>query len=190
MTWSARKPSRKKARRASRGGERDPVLDPPLRSWRLQNLEKSVSWDAAIWSAVACHRFPLRFGYVRDDFPSSRVLKSGGDQACLGALTALHNMLALNTIHNGSCIEGFQQVAPGSVDLVFADPPFNIGYDYDVYHDERAADEYLDWTRKWIGGVKRVLKPNGTFWLAIGDEYAAELKLIANVTSALPAEVG
>ena len=44
---------------------------------------------------------------------------------------------------------------------------------------QRAADEYLDWTRKWIGGVQRALKPNGTFWLAIGDEYAAELKLIA-----------
>ena len=88
-------------------------------------------------------------------------------------------MLALNTIHEGSCIEGLRQVAPGSVDLVFADPPFNIGYEYDVYHDARAADEYLDWTRKWIGGVRRALKPNGTFWLAIGDEYAAELKLIA-----------
>jgi DNA modification methylase len=85
----------------------------------------------------------------------------------------------LNTIHSGSCIEGLQKLAPGSVDLVFADPPFNIGYEYDVYHDARAAEEYLDWTRKWIGGVKRVLKPNGTFWLAIGDEFAAELKLIA-----------
>ena len=88
-------------------------------------------------------------------------------------------MFTLNTIHEGSCIEGLQQVAPGSIDLVFADPPFNIGYEYDVYHDERAAEDYLDWTRKWIGGVKRALKPNGTFWLAIGDEYAAELKLIA-----------
>jgi site-specific DNA-methyltransferase (adenine-specific) len=88
-------------------------------------------------------------------------------------------MLALNTIYEGSCIEGLQQVAPASVDLVFADPPFNIGYDYDVYHDARTDDEYLDWTRKWIGGVKRALKPNGTFWLAIGDEYAAELKMIA-----------
>ncbi len=88
-------------------------------------------------------------------------------------------MFALNNIYEGSCIEGLQQVASGSVDLTFADPPFNIGYEYDVYHDARGAEEYLDWTRKWIGGVKRVLKPNGTFWLAIGDEYAAELKLIA-----------
>jgi site-specific DNA-methyltransferase (adenine-specific) len=88
-------------------------------------------------------------------------------------------MFAINKIHEGNCIEGLQQLGPGSVDLAFADPPFNIGYDYDVYHDKREADEYLEWTRKWMGGVKRALKPNGTFWLAIGDEYAAELKLIA-----------
>ena len=88
-------------------------------------------------------------------------------------------MFALNNIHEGSCIEGLQKMPADSIDLVFADPPFNIGYDYDVYHDKREAEEYLDWTRKWIGGVKRALKPNGTFWLAIGDEYAAELKLIA-----------
>jgi len=88
-------------------------------------------------------------------------------------------MLTLNNIYEGSCTEGLQQVAPGSVDLVFADPPFNIGYEYDVYQDARAANEYLDWSRKWISGVTRALKSNGTFWLAIGDEYAAELKLIA-----------
>jgi site-specific DNA-methyltransferase (adenine-specific) len=35
------------------------------------------------------------------------------------------------------------------------------------------------WCRQWMEGVARALKPTGTFWLAIGDEYAAELKLIA-----------
>jgi site-specific DNA-methyltransferase (adenine-specific) len=67
----------------------------------------------------------------------------------------------------------------GSVDLAFADPPFNIGYDYDVYDDSREHEQYLDWSRQWIGAVHRALKPTGTFWLAIGDEYAAELKLIS-----------
>ena len=66
----------------------------------------------------------------------------------------------------------------GSVDLAFADPPFNIGYDYDVYTDQLAADEYLNWSRQWGAAVVRALKPNGTFWLAIGDDFAAELKLI------------
>lgn len=64
------------------------------------------------------------------------------------------------------------------VDLVFADPPFNIGYDYDVYDDRKVARDYLGWSQKWGREIARVLKPSGSFWLAIGDEYAAELKLM------------
>jgi DNA modification methylase len=88
-------------------------------------------------------------------------------------------MLELNTIHRLDCIEAMQQLDEGCVDLVFADPPFNIGYKYDVYKDRKAPKEYLDWSRQWISGVHRALKPTGTFWLAIGDDYAAELKILS-----------
>ena len=84
----------------------------------------------------------------------------------------------LDRLHNKDCIAGMGQLKAGTVDLAFADPPFNIGYKYDVYEDRRAADEYLDWTRKWGQALVRVLKPTGTFWLAIGDDFAAEMKLI------------
>src|SRR5690554_4805830 len=77
------------------------------------------------------------------------------------------------------CLDGLAKLAPGSVDLAFADPPFNIGYAYDVYDDRQDAEKYLDWCRQWMTGVVNALKPTGTFWLAIGDEYAAELKVIA-----------
>ncbi|HRF01120.1 MAG TPA: site-specific DNA-methyltransferase [Pirellulaceae bacterium] len=87
--------------------------------------------------------------------------------------------LAVDRLHQGDCVALFDQVEPASVDLVFADPPFNIGYDYDVYDDAREADDYLTWCRQWMAGVHRALKPDGTFWLAIGDEYAAELKVLA-----------
>jgi len=83
----------------------------------------------------------------------------------------------LNTIRAGDCIEAMNALPEGSVDLAFADPPFNIGYDYDVYDDAREHQDYIDWSGRWITAVSRVLKPNGTFWLAIGDDYAAELKL-------------
>ncbi len=83
-----------------------------------------------------------------------------------------------NRLYNKDCVAGMQAMAEGSVDLAFADPPFNIGYKYDVYEDQLAADEYLNWTRQWGAAVVRVLKPNGTFWLAIGDDFAAELKMI------------
>ena len=83
-----------------------------------------------------------------------------------------------NRIQQVNCIEGLAKLDAGSVDLAFADPPFNIGYKYDVYDDRRAADDYVNWSREWISGVKRVLKPDGAFWLAIGDEFAAELKVL------------
>jgi site-specific DNA-methyltransferase (adenine-specific) len=87
--------------------------------------------------------------------------------------------LAIDAVHRGDCLSLMSKVPTGSVHLAFADPPFNIGYDYDAYDDRLSADAYLDWSKKWMGEIVRVLRPDGTFWLAIGDEYAAELKVIA-----------
>ena len=87
--------------------------------------------------------------------------------------------LSKNRVYQGDCISLLGRADKDSVDLVFADPPFNIGYEYDVYDDDQHGDDYLSWCRQWIRGVHRALKPNGTFWLAIGDEYAAELKIEA-----------
>ena len=84
-----------------------------------------------------------------------------------------------NRIYQGNCIEKLRQLEAGSVDLVFADPPFNIGYSYDVYDDQRTTTDYLEFCEAWIREVHTALKPDGTFWLAIGDEYAAELKVLA-----------
>jgi site-specific DNA-methyltransferase (adenine-specific) len=52
-----------------------------------------------------------------------------------------------------------------------------IGYDYDVYDDRKAKNEYLAWTETWLRAVRRALKPSGSFYVAIGDEYAAETKI-------------
>jgi len=87
--------------------------------------------------------------------------------------------LEIGKIHQGDCLELLRTIETGTIDLVFADPPFNIGYEYDEYHDEQADHEYIEWSRQWMEEVHRVLKPGGTFWLAIGDEYAAELKVDA-----------
>ncbi len=88
-----------------------------------------------------------------------------------------HN--SLTGLVPGDCISQMQQLPDGCVDLAFADPPFNIGYKYDVYDDRRSADEYLAWSEAWMNEVIRVLKADGSFWLAIGDEFAAELKVLA-----------
>ncbi len=87
--------------------------------------------------------------------------------------------MPLNTIVAGDCIAGMRDLPAGCVDLAFADPPFNIGYEYDIYRDRLACEQYLAWSRDWISGVYHALKPEGAFWLAIGDEYAAELKVLS-----------
>src|SRR6478609_9103464 len=83
----------------------------------------------------------------------------------------------MNVIHTGDCLRHLAELPAGCVDLAFADPPFNIGYEYDVYDDRQSRQDYLAWTEKWLAAVKRVLKPTGSFWVAIGDEYAAEIKV-------------
>jgi len=65
-------------------------------------------------------------------------------------------------------------------DLIFADPPFNIGYKYDKYHDKKESNNYIAWTRDWMTVCKKVLKPTGSFYIAIGDDYAANVKIIAD----------
>jgi site-specific DNA-methyltransferase (adenine-specific) len=82
-----------------------------------------------------------------------------------------------NDVLTGDCMERLAGLDAGSVDLVFADPPFNIGYDYDVYDDRRAKRDYLAWADRWLEAAVRVLAPTGSFFLAIGDEFAAEHKV-------------
>ncbi len=80
-------------------------------------------------------------------------------------------------VQTGDCLQLLAELPAQSVDLVFADPPFNIGYEYDLYDDRRAREDYLAWTERWLAGCLRVLKPTGSFFVAIGDEYAAEHKV-------------
>jgi len=77
----------------------------------------------------------------------------------------------------GDCVEVLNALPAASVDLVFADPPFNIGYDYDVYDDRRGKADYLTWAEEWLAAATRVLRPTGSIFLAIGDEFVAEHKI-------------
>jgi len=83
-----------------------------------------------------------------------------------------------NQIITGDCIALLTEAEEPFADLVFADPPFNIGYQYDKYHDKVEKNNYLAWTKDWMAACMRVLKPHGSFYIAIGDEYAAHVRLI------------
>jgi len=85
----------------------------------------------------------------------------------------------INSIITADSIKYLNDAPHGWVDLVFADPPFNIGYLYDGYDDRRKTSDYLKFSKEWMAAVHRSLKPTGSFYLAIGDDYAADLCVIA-----------
>ncbi len=86
----------------------------------------------------------------------------------------------INKIVCGDCIEILSKARKPFADLIFADPPFNIGYQYDHYQDKLKKDKYIAWTKDWMMVCKNVLKPHGSFYIAIGDEYVANVKVIAD----------
>jgi site-specific DNA-methyltransferase (adenine-specific) len=86
----------------------------------------------------------------------------------------------LNKIICADCIEVLGKVVEPFADLIFADPPFNIGYKYDKYYDKVKKNNYIAWTKEWMAVCKQVLAPHGSFYIAIGDDYAANVKIIAD----------
>jgi site-specific DNA-methyltransferase (adenine-specific) len=85
--------------------------------------------------------------------------------------------LPIDSVANGDCIQLMRAWPAGSVDLIFADPPYNIGYKYDEYEDTRDDHDYIQWTQDWIDACVYLLKPTGSLYVLIGDEYAAETRL-------------
>ncbi|MBN1127053.1 MAG: site-specific DNA-methyltransferase [Sedimentisphaerales bacterium] len=84
----------------------------------------------------------------------------------------------IDQLHCVDCIEWLGRIDKPFADLVFADPPFNIGYQYDKYRDRVRSEQYVAWTQDWMAQCVRVLKPHGSLYIAIGDEYAAHIRLI------------
>jgi modification methylase len=85
----------------------------------------------------------------------------------------------LDTIIKGDCIAALDRLPEHSVDVVFADPPYNLQLDGDLHRPDQskvdACDDHWDqfdsfaaydaFTRAWLLAARRVLKPNGTIWV-------------------------
>ncbi|WP_414526362.1 adenine-specific DNA-methyltransferase [Nodularia chucula] len=72
-----------------------------------------------------------------------------------------------HTIFHGDTITTLSKyISSESVDLIFIDPPYNIGKKFSNFHDKWESDaEYLNWSYQWLDECIRILKPNGTIYL-------------------------
>ena len=52
-----------------------------------------------------------------------------------------------------------------SVNMIFADPPFNLKKKYKSYKDNLSSDEYMEWTEKWLREACRLLRPDGSLFV-------------------------
>ena len=71
----------------------------------------------------------------------------------------------INTIRQGDCLALFKGIPDDSVDITFADPPFNLGKNYTSYEDSVEFEEYLNWCEMWISEMVRVTKPTGSIFV-------------------------
>ncbi|MEH2325800.1 MAG: adenine-specific DNA-methyltransferase [Nostoc sp.] len=72
-----------------------------------------------------------------------------------------------HTIFHGDALNILSnEIASGSVDIVFIDPPYNIGKKFSNFHDKWESDEeYVNWAYKLLDECIRILKPNGTLYV-------------------------
>ena len=70
-----------------------------------------------------------------------------------------------HSIYHGDALNVLRSMESSSIDLIFADPPYNIGKDFDGVLDRVHETQYFDWCYQWISECNRVLKTSGTFYL-------------------------
>lgn len=81
-------------------------------------------------------------------------------------------------IWNGDSIEWLKTLDNASVDLVFADPPYNIKKaEWDTFESQ---EKYIEWSMQWIKEASRVLKKNGSLYVCGFSEILADIKHPAN----------
>lgn len=65
----------------------------------------------------------------------------------------------------GDCLDKIKDIPSRSVDCIVTSPPYWKGFEYEAYFN--SYKQYLDWCELWLKECKRVLAPNGTFWLNV-----------------------
>jgi len=88
----------------------------------------------------------------------------------------------INKVLQADCLEIMRQIPDNSVDVTFADPPFNLKKKYNSYYDKHEVEEYLSWCKEWLTEMVRITKPTGSIfvhnipkWLIYFGSYLNEI---------------
>ena len=68
-------------------------------------------------------------------------------------------------LRNNDCLKELKKIKSNKIDCIVTSPPYWKGFEYEAYFN--SYSQYLRWSKKWLKECKRVLKPNGTFFLNV-----------------------
>jgi len=86
----------------------------------------------------------------------------------------------INTVIKGDCLEIMRKIPDNSVDVTFADPPFNLKKKYNSYYDKHEVEEYLSWCKEWLAEMVRITKPTGSIFVHNIPKWLIYLGLYLN----------
>ena len=125
----------------------------PINNYRVYNIDKVNQFVKE-----------LRFDYYQKD--DNEKLGKPFFQTDLGSL------------YNLDVIKFLKKIDSESIDLIFADPPYNIKKaEWDSF---RSQKQYVEWSLLWIKEARRILKPHGTLYVCGFSEILADIKWAAN----------
>ncbi len=79
-----------------------------------------------------------------------------------------------NSLYEGDSLEWLKNISSETIDLIFADPPYNIKKaKWDAFESQ---EKYIEWSIQWIAEASRVLKQNGSMYVCGFSEILADLK--------------
>ncbi|MDD1609019.1 MAG: hypothetical protein LUQ18_11125, partial [Methylococcaceae bacterium] len=82
------------------------------------------------------------------------------------------------TVYNGDCFDCLLDIADESVDLIFVDPPYNIGKKFGDFMDIWSSDtDYATWCYQWLELCIKKLKPNGSLYVMTSTQAMPYLDL-------------
>jgi len=115
----------------------------------LVGPKEGIGSSKSIAESAVQYRMP---GFSGPEIEYSTVANEVGDKM-------------FNVVHHGDAVEILKQYPDNSIDLVFADPPYNLDKAYHFYDDEQADTEYVKWCDAWLQEYVRILKPTGSLYV-------------------------
>jgi site-specific DNA-methyltransferase (adenine-specific) len=86
--------------------------------------------------------------------------------------------MEMDKIYKEDCIIGMKKIADKTIDIIIADPPYNIGKEFGNDSDKQPMGKYVKWCMEWINECLRILKDDGTLYIYGFSEILSYIRVI------------